>query len=82
MPGLLPLLYNRRHLGVMMFTLALAHGADPNSPSRNAMRVQTKADNAEFYMSQYYPGVPEPRGASAIEVAASIAAAEVVWRKG
>ncbi len=24
---LLPLLYNRRHLGVMMFTLALAHGA-------------------------------------------------------
>ncbi|MFN7936912.1 MAG: carboxypeptidase-like regulatory domain-containing protein [Bryobacteraceae bacterium] len=37
---------------------------------RNAMRVQTKADNAEFYMSQYYPGVPEPRGASAIEVAA------------
>src|SRR5262249_36087220 len=23
----LPLLYNRRHLGVMMFTLALAHGA-------------------------------------------------------
>ena len=27
MPGLLPLLYNRRHLGVMMFTLALAHGA-------------------------------------------------------
>jgi sulfoxide reductase heme-binding subunit YedZ len=26
-PRFLPLLYNRRHLGVMMFTLALAHGA-------------------------------------------------------
>ena len=25
-PRVLPLLYNRRHLGVMMFTLALAHG--------------------------------------------------------
>src|SRR6266542_2729191 len=25
-PRFLPLLYNRRHLGVMMFTLALAHG--------------------------------------------------------
>src|SRR5262249_2106115 len=25
-PMFLPLLYNRRHLGVMMFTLALAHG--------------------------------------------------------
>ncbi|MBS1828570.1 MAG: carboxypeptidase regulatory-like domain-containing protein [Acidobacteria bacterium] len=37
---------------------------------RNPMRVQTQADNAEFFMSQYYPGVPEPRGASALEVAA------------
>ena len=25
-PRFLPLLYNRRHLGVMMFTLALSHG--------------------------------------------------------
>ena len=31
----LPLLYDRRHLGVMMFTLALGHGvtADPLEPA-------------------------------------------------
>jgi len=35
---------------------------------RNPMRVRTKSDDAEFYMSHYYPGIPEPRGATMIEV--------------
>ncbi len=35
---------------------------------RNPMRVRVERDDAQFYMSQYYPGVPEARGASMIEV--------------
>ncbi|MBL8219876.1 MAG: carboxypeptidase regulatory-like domain-containing protein [Bryobacterales bacterium] len=37
---------------------------------RNPLRVTPRAEDTEFYMSHYYPGVPEPRGATMIEVQA------------